>query len=127
MSRRFGKCYGDTVVDGNARVQLGDISNVSHDVNVQGGLHLHFHPRLGEIAEATTIIEFLQVCKDLVALDSARVKGKIKDHNLAEALEQCLRWLRHVLNRLRRVCRTGELADDAFSNQTVSEPCHYMS
>ena len=67
-SEAFSKRYGDTVLRKDASARLGDISQ---DVNFNGGVHLHIHPRLDQVAAAGVIVELVQVSKQLLAFGKA--------------------------------------------------------
>lgn len=62
--------YGDATISQDAHVVQGDISNVSNDVHISGGLHLHFKPRLSELDIASTVVELQELSRKLLALGS---------------------------------------------------------
>jgi len=59
------KSYGNVTVGSGASAVLGDVSK---DVNIHGGLHLHYPSPLEAIAVAGKVTEFLDVSDKLLRL-----------------------------------------------------------
>lgn len=95
--KRSSKQYGETTVSDNARVHLGD---VLQGVNVNGDLHLHYHRELNDFTGPSAVIEFLDLCQELIS------HHDLVQHDLAQLREYSYfqaRTLNTLLERLARL------------------------
>ena len=60
---RSRKQYGQTIAKDQARVHLGD---VMQDVSIGGDVHIHYHHQIDDLNKASTVIELLQTCQELL-------------------------------------------------------------
>lgn len=96
LDRTAQKRYGDTLVGEGASAHLGDVSHYSQDVNIHGGLHLHYASPvpLQAIAAAGKVIEFLDVIDRLLRL------GRQLDRNPTAASRQDIQNITNLLKDL---------------------------
>lgn len=92
------KSFGDTTVEPGASAHLGDVSN---DLNIHGGLHLHFASPLETIALAGRVTELLDVSNKLLQLGSWLEEPTTESsHQDVTKLVALLKSLSSIVSRL---------------------------